>query len=54
MLTADSDGGSPDEEWEEYIRLIKANSRPWNGYWIWADKPVENGGPQRTSWQRLG
>ena len=40
MLTADSDGGSPDEEWEESIRLIKANSRPWNGYWTWADKPV--------------
>lgn len=35
-----SRSGNTEPSGEESVRLIKANSRPWNGYWAWKDKPV--------------
>ncbi len=35
-----SDEDSPDNDDYDLARLIEENSRPWQGYWYWRDKPV--------------
>ena len=48
-------GGCRMNEDHNFTQLVLANTREWNGFWFWRDKPVgERGAARVTSLRKPG
>jgi hypothetical protein len=45
---------TPPEFEDDLLKLIEANTRPWNSFWSWRDKPIGEHGAASEILQRAG